>query len=330
MANMGELLTYANKAKILQAKNSKKGTQLKIEVLLEGDQLALFKPQWYPRDVKISGKAFSGKDRHFGEIASFYLNLILGYNVAPITAGRNVNLMTEILPYASEQLKQTFYRESMTDGSLCFYGVCYYCKPEDVVCARENDVVEGSMVLMLDKKFKMFMSPWKRIYKDGKYAEWETDLNFCSKVLKEKTTSRRREIILDIIAIHVFDFLIGNGDRHHFEILRRNDPNANGHSRNFVLIDNGKSFGNPDEDFIDILTPLYQCCAIRQPLLAILKKFQGNLGRSLEVIGAVDPIQPLLTPAHFRALDRRLTIVLATVQNCLKNPDRNVFGRVVW
>lgn len=105
---------YANKAKILQARSSKKGTQLKIEVMLEGDQLALFKPQWYPRDVKIVGKAFSGKDRHFGEIASFYLNLVLGYNVAPITVGRNVNIMSEILPYANKQLRQTFARENST------------------------------------------------------------------------------------------------------------------------------------------------------------------------------------------------------------------------
>lgn len=109
---MGELLTYANKAGIIQARNSKKGTQLKIEVLLQGNQLALFKPQWYTRDVKIVGKAFSGKDRHFGEIASFYLNLILGYNVAPITVGRNVNLVREILPGASQKLRDTFYRES--------------------------------------------------------------------------------------------------------------------------------------------------------------------------------------------------------------------------
>lgn len=136
MANMGELSTYANKAKILQARNSKKGTQLKIEVLLDGDQLALFKPQWYPRDIKIVGKAFSGKDRHFGEIASFYLNLILGYNVAPITVGRNVNLMTEILPYASKQLRQTFYREN----SMLIFN------------SRYKTHVNGSVIFKIEKK----------------------------------------------------------------------------------------------------------------------------------------------------------------------------------
>lgn len=56
--------------------------------------------------------------------------------------------------------------------------------------------------------------------------------------------------ILDLIDAAIFDFLIQNGDRHHYE-TRKN---------RVVLIDNGKGFGNPNVDFIDILSPLYQCC----------------------------------------------------------------------
>lgn len=56
--------------------------------------------------------------------------------------------------------------------------------------------------------------------------------------------------LLDLIDVAIFDFLIQNGDRHHFET--RNER--------VVLVDNGKGFGNPNIDFLDILAPLYQCC----------------------------------------------------------------------
>lgn len=56
--------------------------------------------------------------------------------------------------------------------------------------------------------------------------------------------------LLDLIDVAVFDFLIQNGDRHHYET--RNDR--------VVLVDNGKGFGHPHIDHLDILAPLYQCC----------------------------------------------------------------------
>lgn len=56
--------------------------------------------------------------------------------------------------------------------------------------------------------------------------------------------------ILDLIDASIFDFIIQNGDRHHYET--RNER--------IVLIDNGKGFGNSQNDFLDILAPLYQCC----------------------------------------------------------------------
>lgn len=48
-----------------------------------------------------------------------------------------------------------------------------------------------------------------------------------------------------------------NGDRHHYEILQNLNENSA-----VLLIDNGKSLGNPDTDHIDILAPLYQCCML--------------------------------------------------------------------
>jgi hypothetical protein len=63
--------------------------------------------------------------------------------------------------------------------------------------------------------------------------------------------------LLDLIDTAIFDFLIDNGDRHHYELLKDNFENPA-----ILLIDNGKSLGNPDTDHIDILAPLYQCCVL--------------------------------------------------------------------
>lgn len=61
--------------------------------------------------------------------------------------------------------------------------------------------------------------------------------------------------LLDLVDTAIFDFLMDNGDRHHYELFQ-----ANFHNPAVLLIDNGKSLGDPNVDHIDILAPLYQCC----------------------------------------------------------------------
>lgn len=56
--------------------------------------------------------------------------------------------------------------------------------------------------------------------------------------------------LLDLIDVAIFDYLLQNGDRHHYETREER----------VILIDNGKAFGNPNKDHLDILAPLYQCC----------------------------------------------------------------------
>lgn len=64
------------------------------------------------------------------------------------------------------------------------------------------------------------------------------------------TTSLSSKQLLDIIDVSIFDFLLQNGDRHHYETLHGN----------LIWLDNGKGLGNPNIDHVDILAPLYQCC----------------------------------------------------------------------
>ena len=52
-------------------------------------------------------------------------------------------------------------------------------------------------------------------------------------------------------------------------------------------------------------------------MLRTLKKFRGVLGKSLDSISSFDALYPLLEKRHLEALDRRLAIVLATVEVCI-------------
>lgn len=89
---MCKVIVALQEAKILAATNSRKGTQLKLNLLLEGNQTVYFKPAWYDRTTVIEGTVYSGKDRHTAEIVGFYLGALLDFRSTPIVAGRKINL----------------------------------------------------------------------------------------------------------------------------------------------------------------------------------------------------------------------------------------------
>lgn len=126
------------------------------------------------------------------------------------------------------------------------YGKCFYCNEDESVCGDGDNLLEGVLLFLVPGTLEKHRSPWQRTYKDTQLAPWEDTADFCSGI-KGKFTYVR---MLDFVDMAIFDFLIQNGDRHHFET--RDDR--------IVLIDNGKGFGNPTVDHIDILAPLYQCC----------------------------------------------------------------------
>ncbi|KAL1132036.1 hypothetical protein AAG570_011644 [Ranatra chinensis] len=285
-----------------------KGTQLKILLTLEGGQKALFKPKWYePSDI-IEGNVYAGKDRHNGEIISFHLARLLGLNRVPIVTRRVLNLRKEILPVSSDLLKDTFH---VKDGNTCFYGVCIYCKKEDSICGS-GDMLEGSISLWLPENFsiKKARHPWQRSYSE-KPASWEINPDYCQ-VVKNSKFYQDEVRLLDLIETSIFDFLIDNGDRHHYEFFSSKDSKV-------LLIDNAKSFGNPFLDHIDILAPLYQCCRIRKEFLSVLVSLQnGALSSWLIKLLRIHKLENLLHSDHFEALDRRLNKVLSTVMVCFE------------
>lgn len=60
---------------------------------------------------------------------------------------------------------------------------------------------------------------------------WEEENNYCDYV----KTQINFERILDFVDIAIFDFVIGNGDRHQYEVVEQ-------FNNTILLIDNGKRY----------------------------------------------------------------------------------------
>uniref|UniRef100_A0A8B9TU55 FAM20B glycosaminoglycan xylosylkinase n=1 Tax=Anas platyrhynchos TaxID=8839 RepID=A0A8B9TU55_ANAPL len=271
--------------------------------IIKADKV-VFKPKRYARDYVVEGEPYAGYDRHNAEVAAFHLDRILGFRRAPLVVGRFVNLRTEIKPVATEQLLGTF----MTVGNnTCFYGKCYYCRETEPACA-DGDIMEGSVTLWLPDVWPLqkHRHPWGRTYREGKLARWEYDESYCDAVKKTSPYDSGPRL-LDIIDTAIFDYLIGNADRHHYESFQDDEGASKGKS----------CFGNPALDERSILAPLYQCCIIRVSTWNRLNYLKnGVLKSALKTAMSHDPISPVLSDPHLDALDQRLLSILATVKQC--------------
>lgn len=67
--------------------------------------------------------------------------------------------------------------------------------------------------------FQHFQNPWRRAYHVRKKAAWLKDDEWCDAVQLEETYYPGTRRILDVIDMHILDFLITNQDRHHYEAL---------------------------------------------------------------------------------------------------------------
>ncbi|OBS64645.1 hypothetical protein A6R68_06814 [Neotoma lepida] len=340
---LGAVMHAMATKKIIKADVGYKGTQLKALLILEGGQKVVFKPKRYSRDYVVEGEPYAGYDRHNAEVAAFHLDryvyslmvpflisfrekLILGFRRAPLVVGRYVNLRTEIKPVATEQLLSTFLTVAYlahfhpAGNNTCFYGKCYYCRETEPACA-DGDMMEGSITLWLPDVWPLqkHRHPWGRTYREGKLARWEYDESYCDAVKKTSPYDSGPRL-LDIIDTAVFDYLIGNADRHHYESFQ-DDEGAS----MLILLDNAKRysrtvlsvFGNPSLDERSILAPLYQCCIIRVSTWNRLNYLKnGVLKSALKSAMAHDPISPVLSDPHLDTVDQRLLNVLATIKQC--------------
>ncbi|XP_030573523.1 glycosaminoglycan xylosylkinase homolog [Drosophila novamexicana] len=313
-SSMGQLLKTLREEPITRASNLARGTQLKLLLRLSQQQKVIFKPQWYPRDIVIEGVVYSGKDRHVAEVYAFYLGAVLDLRWTPIVVGRVVNLKDEIYAHGDQELQNTIKIEVDDEGkeTYCLYGKCHYCNEEETICGDEQHNIEGVIIYIVPGTLAKRRSPWQRTYKEDKRAVWEDDMTYC-KALKNKMETIR---LLDLIDVAIFDYLIQNGDRHHYETREER----------VVLIDNGKSFGNPYKDHLDILAPLYQCCLIRKSTWDRLQVFSGGvLTEIVDRLSKQDALYPLITDKHKRGVERRLLVVFAVVEYCMDKEGDKMF-----
>lgn len=154
-------------------------------------------------------------------IIAFHLSRILNLRYAPIVASRILNVHSDIRQLASSALLNTFVNQTSQDNRTqeCFYGECYYCNEYDLICADQNGFLEGALILMLPLHFKLqkLRNPWQRTYKKNVKAKWENDAHYCLSVQKVTPNQQR---LLDYVDVAIFDYLIGNADRHHYEVFK--------------------------------------------------------------------------------------------------------------
>ncbi|KAM6155805.1 extracellular serine/threonine protein kinase FAM20C [Rhynchocyon petersi] len=314
------LLQDLGSQKITSVAMKSGGTQLKLIMMFQNYGQALFKPMKQMREQETPPDFFyfSDYERHNAEIAAFHLDRILDFRRVPPVAGRMVNMTKEIRDVTRDKkLWRTFFISPA--NNICFYGECsYYCSTEHALCGKP-DQIEGSLAAFLPDlslaKRKTWRNPWRRSYHKRKKAEWEVDPDYCEEV-KQTPPYDNPHRILDLMDMTIFDFLMGNMDRHHYETFEKF-----GNETFIIHLDNGRGFGKYSHDELSILVPLQQCCRIRRSTylrLQLLAKEEYKLSLLMAESLQRDRVAPVLYPLHLEALDRRLRLVLRTVGNCVE------------
>ncbi|ETN86936.1 hypothetical protein NECAME_05782 [Necator americanus] len=317
-----DLLTDLNRATIKAVHIMDGGTQAKLVFTFENDKQAVFKPMRFGRDYESDPNHFyfSDFERHNAEIATFHLDRVLGFRRAVPTVGRIVNITSELYDKAEKKLKKTFFISPAKNR--CFVSRCdYYCDTTHAICGLP-DLKEGSVQVFLPDEGvvprRHNRSPYRRTYsKKNQIAEWQSDMNYCTDKVKVKKQYAHGRKLLDLVDLHILDYLIGNQDRHHYESFAvfENLPSY------AIHLDNGRAFGRTDIDDDDIILPLRQCCVIRPSTLNTLLQFYSQpqaLTKTLHASLIKDPVAPILAYKHYVAIERRLGKLMEFILECFK------------
>ncbi|CAO2645907.1 Pseudokinase FAM20A [Lemmus lemmus] len=295
------------------------GVHLKLVLRFSDFGKAMFKPMRQQREEETPENFFYFIDfqRHNAEVAAFHLDRILDFRRVPPTVGRLVNVTKEILEVTKNEILQSVFFVSPANN-VCFFAKCpYMCKTEYAVCGNPH-LLEGSLSAFLPSlnlaPRLSVPNPWIRSYSLSGKEEWELNPLYCDTV-KQIYPYNSSKRLLGIIDMAVFDFLIGNMDRHHYEMFTKF-----GDDGYLIHLDNARGFGRHSQDEISILAPLSQCCMIKKKTLLhlqLLAQADYRLSDVMRESLLEDQLAPVLTEPHLLALDRRLQIVLKTVEDCI-------------
>ncbi|XP_016056953.1 PREDICTED: pseudokinase FAM20A, partial [Miniopterus natalensis] len=295
------------------------GVHLKLVLRFSDFGKAMFKPMRQQRDEETPADFFYFIDfqRHNAEIAAFHLDRILDFRRVPPTVGRLVNVTKEILEVTKNEILQSVFFVSPA-SNVCFFAKCpYMCKTEYAVCGNPH-LLEGSLSAFLPSlnlaPRLSVPNPWIRSYSLAGKEEWEVNPLYCDTV-KQIYPYNSSDRLLNVIDMAIFDFLIGNMDRHHYEMFTKF-----GDDGFLIHLDNARGFGRHSHDELSILSPLSQCCRIKKKTLLhlqLLAQADYRLSDVMRESLLEDQLTPVLTEPHLLALDRRLQIVLRTVEGCI-------------
>ncbi|XP_027968676.1 pseudokinase FAM20A isoform X2 [Eumetopias jubatus] len=305
------------------------GVHLKLVLRFSDFGKAMFKPMRQQRDEETPADFFYFIDfqRHNAEIAAFHLDRILDFRRVPPTVGRLVNVTKEILEVTKNEILQSVFFVSPA-SNVCFFAKCpYMCKTEYAVCGNPH-LLEGSLSAFLPSlnlaPRLSVPNPWIRSYSLAGKEEWEVNPLYCDTV-KQIYPYNSSNRLLNIIDMAIFDFLIGNMDRHHYEMFTKF-----GDDGFLIHLDNARGFGRHSQDELSILSPLSQCCRIKKKTLLhlqLLAQADYRLSDVMRESLLEDQLSPVLTEPHLLALDRRLQIILQTVERCVEaHGEQNVIA----
>ncbi|KAM3920871.1 pseudokinase FAM20A [Leptodactylus fuscus] len=296
------------------------GTHLKLILYFQDFGKAMFKPMRQKREEETPEDFFYFVDfqRHNAEIAAFHLDRILDFRRVPPVSGRLVNVTQDILEATQNSDLQSVFFVSPANNT-CFFSKCLYmCKTEYAVCGDPH-MLEGSLSVFLPSLGSAprlsVPNPWIRSYTFTGKEEWETNPSYCDSVKQLHPYSNTRRL-LNMMDLAIFDFLIGNMDRHHYEIFTKFGDDG------FLLhLDNARGFGRHSHDEFSILTPLHQCCVVKKDTwlrLNLLALPEYRLSDVMRESLSADPLDTVLTEPHLAALDRRLQKVLEVIDQCVQ------------
>ncbi|KAJ7403604.1 Extracellular serine/threonine protein kinase FAM20C [Willisornis vidua] len=275
------------------------GTQLKLIMTFQNYGQALFKPMNCLQHIQMGFANLEPRTLVWKwTMSALWQPRILDFRRVPPVAGRLVNMTREIRDVTRDKkLWRTFFISPA--NNICFYGECsYYCSTEHALCGKP-DQIEGSLAAFLPDlslaKRKTWRNPWRRSYHKRKKAEWEVDPDYCEEV-KQTPPYDSGTRILDIMDMTVFDFLMGNMDRHHYETFEKF-----GNETFIIHLDNGRG--------------IRKSTYLRLQLLA---KEEYKLSLLMKESLLKDKIAPILYQPHLEAMDRRLRIVLKAVSDCIE------------
>ncbi|CAK6438143.1 unnamed protein product [Pipistrellus nathusii] len=295
------------------------GVHLKLVLRFSDFGKAMFKPMRQQREEETPEDFFYFIDfqRHNAEIAAFHLDRILDFRRVPPTVGRLVNVTKEILEVTKNEILQSVFFVSPA-SNMCFFAKCpYMCKTEYAVCGNPH-LLEGSLSAFLPSlnlaPRLSVPNPWIRSYSLAGKEEWEVNPLYCDTV-KQIYPYNSSDQLLNVIDMAIFDFLIGNMDRHHYEMFTKF-----GDDGFLIHLDNARGFGRHSHDELSILSPLSQCCRIKKKTLLhlqLLAQADYRLSDVMRESLLEDQLSPILTEPHLLALDRRLQAILRTVEGCI-------------